>query len=627
MPDQLNPQQLQAANELDGPVKIVAGAGTGKTRVLTQRYINLVTTKRAKPENILCVTFTNKASNVMLERVRAENISIPDRTHWVMTFHKFGARLLRQHMNLIYPNKKFNIVDVRDAAKIIDNIIKQNKIPTHQKGKTFLNAISRAKDDYKTPEQVTDLKVAEIYTHYQKYLESQGYFDFGDLLCKAIDLLETHPEILEKIQNQLKYIQVDEYQDTNYAQHRLIMLIGEKHKNVCVVGDPDQTIYTWRGAKIENLTEFEAQIGNVKTILLEQNYRSHQNILDVANNLIKHNIYREKKDLWSERKSGIEVIFEPVQDQALYLTECITEIIEDGEFNYKDICVLYRNNNMSGAIESQFLKSSIPYETRGIAFYQRFEIKDCIAYLKILDDPTNDIQLERIMNTPRRGLGKVGIDLIKNWANQNSVSLFEALQSINDNPDSINNLSNQARKGCQKLLTAIQETHAEYGTDLEKPEVFFAALSGLLEKIDYLKYLKELDEKEKEKDETANSGESSRLENVAALLEICKESDGLENFLEIVTLDTEKSEADSTSINRVGLMTIHRAKGLEYPIVFVTNMTDFLFPKNKDNPDELEEERRLAYVAFTRAEDMLVVTWPRYDKPSQFIQEARYYLL
>ncbi len=629
----LNPEQQEAANTLDGPVKIVAGAGTGKTRVLTQRYMNLVKEGKARAENILCVTFTNKAANEMFDRVAREGVPIIKHLSWIVTFHRFGSKVLREHSNRISKSGRFEIVDTSDSAAIINDIVAQNHIATFLRAKRILRDISRAKDDYITPEEfrisssvsnqyqdhLEYEQIGTIYSLYQKYLDANGYFDFGDLLCKTIDLFEQHPDVLTKYQEQLKYIQIDEYQDTNLAQHMLSMKLGEKYKNVCVVGDPDQTIYTWRGARYENLAEFDKEMGSVKTITLEQNYRSHPHILNFANNLISHNEYREEKNLWSKIALGNQVSLKAAYDQPSFISQKIDELIASGDYEYQDICVLYRNNNLSGAIETELLQSSIPYATRDTAFYQRAEIKDSIAYLKVLADPENDIQLLRITNTPRRAIGKRAMETLSQQAQENNCSLFETMKNASE----ISALSAQAKKGCLSFTASIEEVIAEIKKeyeDLESPEAFSLALELLFEKIGYMEHLQKIDQKENDR---GGDGDSSRCENVISLIELCKNTENLTSFLEAVALDTETSEADDNAPkNRVSLMTIHRAKGLEYPVVFVTNMNGYTFPRNIDDPIELEEERRLAYVAFTRAESELFLTWAQDYPPSIFVQEA-----
>ncbi len=619
MPDaDLNPNQLKAVNHLDGPLMVIAGAGSGKTRVLTQRYLSLLKEREISAQNILCVTFTNKAAREMKKRIAEAGILLTRDNNWITTFHSLGARILKENRSLIFPNSPLNIINQNDSQKIISDIIAENSIATSVKPKTLASLISRAKDDCLNPynfglkaqghkdqeDGYVWMEAAEIYAPYQEYLTQRGYVDFGDLLFRATRLFEDEPDILARYQNQLKYIQVDEYQDTNLAQHILLMQLAAKNKNVCVVGDPDQTIYTWRGARMENLKNFEKELGNAEVVILDENYRSNQNILNFANSLISFNTNRQEKHLWSSLGDGNRVFVKKCWNESKYISQKIIEMVEEvEEHQYEDICVLYRTNQQSAEIEQELRKLQIPYKLRGISFFDTTEIRNAIAFLKILNNPNDDVQLKRVLNVPRRGIGTDSQKRLQLWANQNSTSFYSALEQA----ESIQGVSKQAQKGIKKFLSVYEGIWNKWGKEkLNSPEVFSPALDELMENLGYYEYLEAEDAKEQLL--RVNSGLSSRANNVKELIQLTLESTSLEDFLEMAVLDADaETENSASNANRVSLMTVHAAKGLEFSVVFVKGMSQGEFPLVGDTID-YEEERRLAYVAFTRAKERLIIT-------------------
>ena len=434
---------------------------------------------------------------------------------------------------------------------------------------------------------------------------------------KTIQLLEQHPDALEALQDQLQYIQIDEYQDTNLAQHLLISTLGQKYKNVCVVGDPDQTIYTWRGARIDNLKDFESDFGKPKVIVMDRNYRSTENILLFSNMVISHNVDREEKNLRTEISSPIKVQIVPCWNEAPYVITCIQNMVSENEAEYGDFAILYRANHQSAAFEGELIANSIPFEKKGIGFFNRKEIQDITAYLHVLADPSNNIKLLRILNTPKRGIGTSSQNALESWSTQNSVPLIEALRKA----DEIGGVSSQACSGVQKLLTAIDKISQDY-PDLSQPSIFCEALDKLAVDIGFFNHLAEEDAKYQDQYESQN--QSSRHDNVKEFLKIAGSSQSLEHFLETIALNAEAEEAreyeSNANSNKVQLSTVHSAKGLEFPIVFIIGMNQGSFPITR--MDEVEEERRLAYVAFTRAQNRLLITYSGSSPPSQFLIEA-----
>ena len=630
--ESLNINQQEAVLCTEGPVLILAGAGSGKTRVLAHRIAYLIEEKNVNPWNILAITFTNKAAGEMRERVD-KIVTYGSESIWVSTFHSACVRILRRYIDRIGFDNKFTIYDTDDQKTVMKDVCKRLEVDTKTyKEASFLAAISKAKDQMITPEEyfvnaggdMAQKKIAEVYKEYQTQLRKNNALDFDDLLCMTVQLFQTNPEVLESYQNRFRYIMVDEYQDTNMVQFQFIHLLAQKYKNLCVVGDDDQSIYKFRGANIQNILGFEQIFPDTKVIKLEQNYRSTGNILDAANSVIENNTARKKKTLWTEQGEGekIRVIqCETANDEAEMIVQEIKERVDKEEFCYKDCALLYRTNAQSRILEEQFIKANIPYKViGGINFYARKEIKDLLSYLKTIENGKDDLAVRRIINVPKRGIGSTTIDKIQDYALAHDISFFEALKIA----DKIPTIGRSVVKleGFVNLIRVFQS------------KIGYISLTELLEEI--IKETGYRIELEAEGTEEA----LGRLENIDELIskmadyEENTEDASLSGFLEEVALIADVDNLDDTT-DYVVLMTLHSAKGLEFPKVFLCGLEDGLFPSylsvTSDDPSDLEEERRLCYVGITRAMESLTISAAKqrmyrgetqYRKPSRFLKEV-----
>lgn len=626
----LNEQQRKAVQHGDGPLLLLAGAGSGKTKVLTHRVAYLIKVKGISPANILAVTFTNKAAEEMRNRLYDLVGPIESSQLWVSTFHSACVRFLRRDIEKLDMGygRDFTIYDTTDQMILMKLVMSELNIdPKNISPGSILNFISRAKNDLKGPDEVLktsrtyfEQQVARIYKQYQERLRENNALDFDDLIMLAVKLFETCPEVLDYYQEKFRYILIDEYQDTNHAQYVLSKLLAAKYRNICVIGDDDQAIYSWRGADIRNILEFEKDYEDVAIFCLEQNYRSTQTILDAAYHVVKNNMYRREKRLWTAKKGGNKIIYykaEDEKDESMFVANTIARLYTDRKYDYNDFAVLYRMNAQSRALENVLRVARIPYTIiGGLRFYERAEIKDIIAYLRLILNKSDSISLERIINVPARNIGKNTIAKLKEFAYEQKISVYEAMRRA----DQIKGI--QARS-CEAVLKFVDMIE---GIDPDrKPSL---VIQDVLERTGYLKALQE-----------ENTIESqSRIENARELLSEAKDfenrTDGkitLREFLEGITL---KSDIDKWNEfdKKVSLMTLHCAKGLEFPVVFMVGMDNGIFPlKNSfDSDDEMEEERRLCYVGITRAKDLLYFTSAErrmlfgtesYYSPSLFIDE------
>ena len=629
--DTLNKQQKDAVFHFEGPLLILAGAGSGKTRVITNRIAYLIEEMGVKPWNILAITFTNKAAGEMRNRVD-EIVDYGADQVWVSTFHSTCVRILRRHIDRLGYDTNFTIYDSDDQKTVIKDVCKRLQLDTKMyKERTILGAISKAKDELITPEEFTlnamgdyrQQKIAEAYTEYQFALKKNNALDFDDLIVKTIQLFQNCPEILENYQDRFRYIMVDEYQDTNTAQFELVRLLAQKYRNLCVVGDDDQSIYKFRGANISNILDFEKYFQEAKIIKLEQNYRSTQNILDAANEVIRNNIERKVKALWTEQEAGSKLHFRQFDtafEEAEYIAFDILKKRREGEADYGDCAVLYRTNAQSRILEERFVREGIPYDlVGGTNFYSRKEIKDLLAYLKTIDNGKDDLAVKRIINIPKRGIGATTLAKVQTYANEEDISFYEALCEAEEIPT--------LGKSGTKLTPFVNMIQ------VFRSKVKVYGLKKLLEDIlattGYIDYIRETEEEDAE-DRIDNINE---LITKIAVFEEAHEDATLSGFLEEVALvsDLDKVEEDD---NRVLLMTLHSAKGLEFPHVYLSGMEDGVFPSYMTIMDEdltaMEEERRLAYVGITRAMKDLTLCAARmrmirgetqYNSVSRFIKE------
>ena len=627
----LNTEQQEAVLHTEGPLLILAGAGSGKTRVLTHRAAYLMG-QGVKPWNILAITFTNKAAGEMRERID-QIAGMGSESVWVSTFHSMCVRILRRFIDRLGFDTSFSIYDTDDQKSVMKDVCKKLEIDTKiTKERTLLAAISRAKDELVSPAEMalnagTDFyarRTAEAYQEYQAQLRRNNALDFDDLIMKTVELFQNCPEVLDNYQERFRYIMVDEYQDTNTAQFRLVSLLASKYRNLCVVGDDDQSIYRFRGANIRNILDFEKVFPDARVIKLEQNYRSTANILNAANDVIRNNAGRKDKRLWTENGDGAPVHFRQFQngfEEAEYIIGNIRSHIEKEEAEYKDHAILYRTNAQSRLFEEKLIYANIPYKLiGGVNFYARKEIKDLLAYLKTIDNGRDELAVRRIINVPKRGIGATTLARVSDYAAAYGIGFYDALLQADEIPG--------IGRGSAKVLpftVLIQTLRAKQGQ---------ISVSGLLEAvIEETGYVKEL---ELEATEEARA----RIENIDELISKVRDYDdnaenpSLSGFLEEVALvaDIDNLEEDS---NRVVLMTLHSAKGLEFPYVYMAGMEEGLFPSYMsimaDNPqEEIEEERRLCYVGITRAKKELTLTAARqrmvrgeiqYNQVSRFIRE------
>ena len=633
--DTLNPMQQEAVFHTEGPLLILAGAGSGKTRVLTHRTAYLIEEKDVNPYHILAITFTNKAAGEMRERID-QMVGYGAESIWVSTFHSTCVRILRRHIDRLGFDTNFTIYDSDDQKTLMKDILKRMNIDTKiYKERSFLSAISHAKDELISPEQFTleaagdfaKKKQAEVYVEYQKMLRKNNALDFDDLIVKTVELFRADPEVLASYQERFRYIMVDEYQDTNTAQFMLIRLLADRYRNLCVVGDDDQSIYKFRGANIYNILNFEKEFPDARVIKLEQNYRSTQNILDAANGVIGNNVRRKPKALWTDNGRGELVNFRQFDtgyDEADYIVRDIRARVDNGEYNYKDCAILYRTNAQSRLFEERFVVSNIPYKVvGGVNFYARREIRDLLCYLKTIDNARDDLAVRRIINVPKRGIGATTLAKVQEYANENELTFYNALKLAEDIPT----LGRAAAK-VKPFVTLIQTMRSK-APYLSVTQLF----SEVLEATGYMEELKaEGDEEAKARMENIDE----LVSKIASYEEKCEEENvapSLSGFLEEVALvaDIDSLDADS---DYVVLMTLHSAKGLEFPNVYLAGLEDGLFPSymtiTADDPSEVEEERRLCYVGITRAKERLTITSARlrmirgetqYNKVSRFVRE------
>lgn len=633
--DTLNPEQKEAVLQTEGPVLILAGAGSGKTRVLTHRIAYLIDEKGVNPWNIMAITFTNKAAGEMRERVD-KIVGFGSESIWVSTFHSSCVRILRRYIDRLGYENNFTIYDTDDQKSLMKEVCKKLNIDTKiYKERAILGAISSAKDNLVGPEEyeksVMDdygrKKIAMAYTEYQKELKKNNALDFDDLIVKTVELFQSCPDVLNSYQERFKYIMVDEYQDTNTAQFKFVSLLAGKYQNLCVVGDDDQSIYKFRGANIGNILGFEKIFPRARVIKLEQNYRSTKTILEAANQVIHNNIGRKAKMLWTDNEIGEPVHYRQFMngyEEAEYIAGDISKRVREGECEYKDCAILYRTNAQSRMFEEKFLMANIPYRlVGGVNFYARKEIKDLLAYLKTVDNARDDLAVRRIINVPKRGIGAASLSKVQDFADQNGIGFYDALQRA----DEITTLGRAVSK-ITPFVTFIQSLRSKLD--------YISPSELLKDIIDETGYVTEL---QAEKTEEAES----RIENIDELItkvvsyeEECEannEEISLSGFLEEVALIADIDTVDGDD-NRVLLMTLHSAKGLEFPYVYLAGMEDGVFPSYmtivSDDPTEIEEERRLCYVGITRAMKDLTLTCAQqrmirgetqYNKPSRFIRE------
>ncbi|MBR0260964.1 MAG: UvrD-helicase domain-containing protein [Selenomonadaceae bacterium] len=610
----LNPEQREAVNCIDGPLLIMAGAGSGKTRVLTCRIANLIA-QGILPENILAITFTNKAANEM--KTRAEKlIGSPARDIILSTFHSFCAHLLRREIEITRKfNRNFAIYDAGDSKSLIKQCVQELNLSTEFFSNVNLK-ISDCKNNLIEPEACTEFilskdfvyksNVREIYRRYQKKLQENNALDFDDLIFVTVKIFKTHPDILEKYQERFQYISVDEYQDTNVAQYVLTNMLAAKYKNLCVVGDADQSIYGWRGADMRNILNFERDYPKAKVIKLEQNYRSTKTILQAANSVIKNNFDRKPKNLWTKNESGDKIKFIHCRDdkeEADIIAREIKRLVERENFLYNEIALLYRTNAQSRMFEERFMQAGIPYIiVGGLKFYDRKEIRDIVAYLHVIANPLNNVHLMRIINTPRRGLGATNMARLAAFAESSELAIFEVVAN-KKLLEQVDGLSPKFRDGIKKFAAMMMSfTESAQNLTLDK------LIMSVLNESGYLKMLRE--DRENGKKENI-----SREENLGEFIDSAKEfaelhpNGTLQDFLNHVALITDLDTVDEEE-SRVKLMTVHAAKGLEFSTVFVVGMEEKIFPhaNSLETEAELEEERRACYVALTRAKKKLYIT-------------------
>ena len=632
--DKLNEPQREAVYHTDGPLLILAGAGSGKTRVLTHRIAYLIGERGVNPWNILAITFTNKAAEEMRQRVD-KLVGFGAESVWVSTFHSACVRILRRFIDRLGYENHFTIYDTDDQKTLIKEVCRKVDVDTKVfKERSLLSAISSAKNEMILPDEFelnaggdfAKMKIAKVYREYEAQMRANNALDFDDLLVKTVQLLQTQPDVLESYQERFRYIMVDEYQDTNTVQFQLVNLLAGKYKNLCVVGDDDQSIYKFRGANIRNILDFEHEFPDAKVIKLEQNYRSTGNILNAANSVIANNRGRKEKSLWTENGEG-ELIrlrqFDTAFDEADFIGEDIKSAVRQGG-SYNDSAVLYRTNAQSRLLEEKFIAMNIPYKiVGGVNFYARREIKDLLAYLKTIDNGRDDVAVRRIINVPKRGIGLTTINRIQESATERGIGFYEALLA----PGLIAGVGRSATK-LDSFAALI-----EYFKTLAEEMNITDLLQEVIEKTGYIE---SLENEDKEEAKTRKENIDELISKAATYEESCQDKDEkatLSGFLEEVALVADIDSLDEDQ-EYVVLMTLHSAKGLEFPRVYLAGMEDGLFPGymsiNAGDREELEEERRLCYVGITRAEQELTLTSARrrmvhgetqYNPMSRFVKE------
>jgi ATP-dependent DNA helicase UvrD/PcrA len=633
----LNPVQKEAVLHTEGPVLIVAGAGSGKTRALTHRIAFLIRERGVSPYAILAITFTNKASQEMADRVEGLLGTRIAKGMWILTFHSACARILRrEHTHLGVPSH-FSIYDEGDTERVIGLCLKQMNVdPKRYPPRQVAAVIGRAKDNLLGPDEFAaeastyyERTVADVYADYQRRLRAAGALDFDDIIMETVRLFREHPEVLEHYQERFRYVLIDEYQDTNRAQYHLVNMLAAKHRNVCVVGDADQGVYSWRGATIKNLLDFEHDYPEAAVFVMEQNYRSTGSILELANALIEHNIQRKPKSLWTDSDRGelaVRYRAENEHDEAWFVSNEVEKLVQSEGFRYGDIAIFYRTNAQSRVLEDVFMRAGLPYKiVGGVRFYQRREIKDVFAYLRVVVNAGDLVSVRRVINTPKRGIGEATVAAIEGFASSENIPFLEAARRGGE----IWQLGSRA-KGALAGFVAIVDTLGALAGDGAGPARMVEAAfteSG---------YMAEL-----EAERTVES--LGRVENLKELVGVAREFESrnpegtLADFLEQVALVTEQDEYDEDE-PAVTLMTLHNAKGLEFDVVFMAGMEDGVFPhyRSMGDPGQLEEERRLAYVGVTRARRRLYLThaWGRslfggqnFNPPSRFLSEIPMHLV
>ena len=619
--DGLNPTQRDAVEHGEGPLLVVAGAGSGKTRVLTHRIAHLIRDRGISPFEILAITFTNKAADEMKSRV-AKLVGPVAQKMWVSTFHSACVRILRRDADLIGFPKQFTIYDQADATRLVGYVIRDLSLDTKRfPPRSIHHAISAAKNDAIDPEtyaanaqSIFERKIGDVFREYQDRLFRAGAMDFDDLLGQALRLLREQEVVLQHYRQRFRYVLVDEYQDTNKVQNDLVLLLTAEHRNVCVVGDQDQSIYAFRGADMRNIVDFEDTFPDTTVVLLEQNYRSTQTILDAANAVIANNMSRKPKDLWTEVGGGDPIVryrADDEVDEAQWISREIARLHDETELSWGDIAVFYRTNAQSRVLEEHLMRVGIPYKViGGTRFYDRREIKDAIAYLRAIINPSDEVSVKRILNEPKRGIGATSVGRLDAWATAHHVSFMEALRRAD-----AAGVPGKALRGIETFLTVIDDV-----ADMAEGNPG-ALLEALLERSGYSDAL--------DAERTIES--EGRLENLAELVGAASDFETVDEFLEQISLVSDQDQLDDDPSNVV-LMTLHAAKGLEFPAVFLIGLEDGVFPhlRSLTEPDQLEEERRLAYVGITRAQQRLYLThaWSRtlfggtqYNAPSRFIDE------
>ena len=631
----MNDKQAEAVQTTEGPLLIMAGAGSGKTRVLTHRIAYLIDEKMINPWNILAITFTNKAAREMRERAMALNPATSETL--IVTFHSMCVRILRREADHIGYNRNFTIVDPGEQRTLMKRILKNlNLDPKKWNERAILGTISNAKNDlldevayeHQAGDMYTQI-VAKCYKAYQEELRRSEAMDFDDLIMMTLRLFDKNPNVLAYYQQRYQYIHVDEYQDTNHAQYQLVKLLASRFKNICVVGDADQSIYGWRGADMQNILDFEKDYPEAKVVLLEENYRSTKKILQAANEVIKNNRNRRPKKLWTQNDDGEQIVYyraNDERDEAVFVASTIDNIVREEGKNFKDFAVLYRTNAQSRTIEEALLKSNIPYTmVGGTKFYSRKEIRDVISYLNLIANPADNISFERVVNEPKRGVGPGTLEKIRNFAYEQNMSLLDASANIMLSP-----IKGKAAQGVYDFANMILNLRDQLdGLSITE------TVEAVLDKSGYLDALS--------MQQTLES--QARIENIEEFMSVTKNfdetnTDGAEDetgidrlgrFLNDLALiaDTDDSDVEAAEVT---LMTLHAAKGLEFPVVFLIGMEEGVFPLSRasEEPDELEEERRLAYVGITRAEEILFLTnantrtlfgKTNYNRPSRFLRE------
>ncbi|HEY7666949.1 MAG TPA: DNA helicase PcrA [Actinomycetota bacterium] len=627
----LNDIQAEAVLHTDGPVLIVAGAGSGKTRALTHRIAYLIRDHDVSPGQILAITFTNKAAREMAERVEGLMGTRISKGMWILTFHSTCARILRrEHTHLGVPSS-FTIYDDGDTERLIAQVLKDLDLdPKRFPPKAMAAGIGRAKDQVIGPDRFAEQAgnfyeetIAKVYAEYERRKKAAGALDFDDLISETVRLFADHPEVLQHYQERFRYVLVDEYQDTNRAQYQLVNQLAAKYRNVCVVGDADQGVYSWRGATIQNILDFERDYPDAAVFLMEQNYRSTQNILEIANALIANNVQRKPKSLWTEAPNGeltVRYRAEDEHDEAFFVADEIERLRASEGFRYRDVAVFYRTNAQSRVLEDVLMRIGTPYRVfGGVRFYQRKEIKDVLAYLRLLVNPQDVISFRRVVNTPKRGIGDATVASVETFAYDEGIHVLDACRQV----DRIATLGTRAKgavAGFVQVIDALRH-HLDDGAGPARMVEFAAQGSG---------YLAELEE-ERTVEAQGRIENLQELAGVAAEIVAREPDTDLASFLEQVSLVGEQDEYDEDE-SAITLMTLHIAKGLEFPVVFIVGLEDGIFPHYRSMTDSaaLEEERRLAYVGITRAQQRLYLAyaWSRtlfgqtqYNPPSRFLSE------